>query len=67
MAKSKTAPQRAGTRNEKRARLVRALLEIASIDRDEYRKLRAEMWQAVARSHNRKPPKQLREWSARAS
>lgn len=52
---------------EKRARLVKVMLEIASLDRDEYRRLRTAMWEAVAVFHNRKPVKQLREWTARAS
>ena len=68
MAKETTpAPRRAGNTNEKRARLVRVMLEIAALDRDEYRRLRSEMWQAAARSHDRKPDEQLREWSDRAS
>lgn len=68
MAKKKTpAPRRAGTANERRARLVRVMLEIAALDRDEYRRLRSEMWQAAARSHDRKPVEQLRAWSERAS
>lgn len=62
------APQRAGTaRNEKRARLVRLMLEIASLDRDEYRRMRAEIWQAAAKSHERKPAKDLRTWMGNAS
>lgn len=68
MARKKMpAPRRSGNANEKRARLVKVLLEIAALDRGEYRKLRDEMWHAVARSHNRKPREQLRAWSERAS
>lgn len=68
MAKTRTpAPRRAGNTNEKRARLVRMMLEIAALNREEYRRLRSEMWQAAARSHDRKPDEKLREWSARAS
>lgn len=68
MAKKKTpAPRRAGNMSEKRARLVRVMMEIAALDRDEYRRLRSEMWQAAARAHNRKLAEQLRAWSAKAS
>lgn len=62
------APRRAGTsRDEKRARLVKLMLEIASLDRDEYRRLRTEMWNAVASSHSRKPAERLQEWQSNAS
>lgn len=65
--KSTPAPRRAGTANEKRARLVRVMLEIASLDRDEYRRLRTEMWNSVAAEHPRKPSEGLREWLSKAS
>ncbi len=67
MKKTTLAPQRASTANEKRARLVRVMMEIAALDRTEYRLLRAEMWQSVARSHKRKPSEGLREWSSKSS
>lgn len=65
--RSRPAPRRAGTLSEKKARLVRVMLEIAALDREEYRALRSEMWSAVARSHNRKPAARLREWTEKAS
>lgn len=65
--KKTTVPVQGGTAHEKRAKLVRLMLEIASLDRAEYRKLRAEIWQSAARSHERLPSAGLREWTARAS
>lgn len=66
--KSTPAPQRAGTEiDRKRARLVQLMLEIASLDRDEYRRLRAEMWKAVAASHPRKRAEEMRRWRSHAS
>ena len=61
------APRRAGTTEAKRARLVRVMMEIAALDRGEYRRLRAELWAAVERSHGRKADAQLRAWMASAS
>lgn len=69
MATKRTpAPRRAGTsRREKQARLVRVMMEIAALDRDEYRRLRSEIWQAVAASHKHKAAKDLRAWVNDAS
>lgn len=67
-SKKTPAPQRAGTTSaEKRARLVRLMMEIAAIDRDEYRRLRGEMWESVAGAHSHKPADGLREWLSKAS
>jgi hypothetical protein len=43
------------------------MLEIASLDRAEYRRLRAEIWQSAARSHKRKPADGLRDWVSQSS
>ena len=67
MKKKTPAPKRAGTANEKRAKLVGLMLEIASLDRDEYRRLRAEMWQSVAASHAHLPTAEARLWAGRSS
>lgn len=68
MKKTTPAPLRAGTaRDKRRARLVRLMLEIAALDRDEYRRLRTEMWNSVAADHPRKPADGLREWLSKSS
>lgn len=43
------------------------LSRIAELDRAEYRKVRAEIWEAVARSHARKSDAQLDAWVRNAS
>lgn len=43
------------------------MLELAATDRDKYREVRAEAWDRVAAAHERKSPKQIAAWKARAS
>lgn len=54
-------------RTAMRAELVRLMLKLASLDRDEYRRLRTEMWESVARSHARKGKDHAAAWQRRAS
>lgn len=68
MKRQTPAPQRAGTKTAAmREEWVRLMREIAALDREEYRRLRAEAWEAVARSHRRKVPAEITAWTARAS
>lgn len=53
-------------RRAERAELIRLMLEIASLNRGEYRVLRAEMWESVARSHTHKPDERLASWHTKA-
>jgi hypothetical protein len=46
---------------------LRLMEEIAAVDRDEYRRLRAGAWEAAIRSHRRKTPQQLASWRRNAS
>jgi len=43
------------------------MLEIAELNRDEYREQRQEAWHAVVRSHKAKSPEQRQQWSDTAS
>lgn len=43
------------------------MLELAETDREEYRRVRADAWDRVARCHNEKSPEQREEWSRNAS
>ena len=51
----------------KQLELMKALTELAAIDRDAYRELRAEAWRRVAKGHASKSPEQIREWMRGAS
>lgn len=50
-----------------RARLARLLVELAALDRDEYRKLRGEIWEAVSASHSSRPEDERVSWVASSS
>lgn len=43
------------------------MLELAETDREEYRRIRADAWDRVARAHGEKTTEQRAEWSRNAS
>ena len=48
--------------SERRDEWVRLMIELASLDRDVYREIRAEAWRCVERNHAAKSPEQLAAW-----
>lgn len=53
--------------DQQRDEWLRLMLELAATDRDAYRIVRAETWEAVARSHGRKSEAEREEWLQNAS
>jgi hypothetical protein len=47
--------------------LLRALTELAAVDREAYREVRAKAWDRVVRNHQNKTAGQLLDWSKNAS
>lgn len=43
------------------------MTELAALDRDSFRELRAEAWERVVRGHGEKDAKQIAEWKRNAS
>lgn len=43
------------------------MLELAAIDRDAYREIRAEAWERVAKNHAAKSPDEIDAWKRQAS
>ncbi|HVY79863.1 MAG TPA: hypothetical protein VG994_02685 [Steroidobacteraceae bacterium] len=43
------------------------MLELATLDRDAYREIRAEAWERVVANHGRKSPEEIEAWKKRAS
>lgn len=52
---------------EKRDEWLRLMLELAALDRDAYREVRAEAWQRVARRHAAKSPQEIADWERSSS
>lgn len=46
---------------------LRLMLELARLDRDAFREVRAEAWDRVTAAHGRKSQKQIAVWRSRAS
>ena len=51
----------------KRDEWMRLMTELAAIDREAYRELRAEAWASVAISHGEQTPEQRAAWTRGAS
>ncbi len=64
MARVRTAPQRAGTRRDEWLRLM---TELAELDREAFREIRALAWSRVAQSHQEKSPAQIAAWLGESS
>lgn len=43
------------------------MTELAALDRDKFRELRAEAWERVVRGHGEKTPAQIQKWTRNAS
>jgi hypothetical protein len=52
---------------EKRDEWLRLMIELAALDRDAYREIRAEAWRRVAQSHATKSPEEIAAWQERSS
>jgi hypothetical protein len=59
--KKMPAPRRAGNEAQKRE-WVRLMLELADLDRDAFRELRAQAWARVQQRHGEKSPEQIAAW-----
>ncbi len=64
MARVKTAPKRAGTRRDEWLRLM---TELANLDRNLYREVRAFAWARIKMQHMRKTPEQIAAWVSESS
>ena len=47
--------------------LLRALNELAAVDREAFRELRADAWAMVVKNHQRKSPEQIAKWLRESS
>lgn len=54
-------------RSSRRAEWLRLMRELATLDRDAYRRLRSEVWAEIAASHARKSPTEISDWMVRAN
>ncbi len=50
-----------------RDELLRAMIELAAVNREAYRELRADAWDRVVRNHQAKTPEQIAAWKRDAS
>lgn len=51
----------------KRDEWMKAMTELAELDRERYREVRAEAWASVAISHGEQTPEQRAAWEQRSS
>lgn len=53
--------------NEQRDEWVRLMTELAALDRNEYRAVRAEAWDRIQRAHAAQTPEERARWRRNAS